>query len=182
MPLTTLGVAGPMYDCVVFHDGSVWRAAVDPTETGDFSSAAAFTNFRAERQWGTLGEKTLLNYALNIYDEGTTLSIVTDAGAHGSHVSGICAAYHEDNPALNGVAPGAQIVAVKVWKLCCRGCVCLCFPLTLVVSLVVCVRQIGDTRLGSMETGGGLSRGLRAVVENNCDLINMRCVVFAMVC
>lgn len=136
---------GPVYDCLVWHDGDAWRAAVDTTETGDFADAEAMTNFKVERQWSTLSERDSLNYALNIYDDGNTLSIVTDAGAHGTHVAGIVGAHFDGHPEASGVAPGVQIVAVK----------------------------IGDTRLGSMETAVGLSRGLRAVVENKCDLINM---------
>ena len=57
---------------------------------------------------------------------------VVDAGSHGTHVAGITAAHHPEDPALSGIAPGAQIVSCK----------------------------IGDTRLGSMETMVGLTRAL----------------------
>jgi tripeptidyl-peptidase II len=33
--------------------------------------------------------------------------------------------------------------------------------------------QIGDSRLGSMETGVGLTRAMRAIVDNGCHLANM---------
>jgi tripeptidyl-peptidase II len=107
---------------------------------------------RDERQFSTFREipgtkpnSVLLNFAVNIYEDGKRLSIVVDAGSHGTHVAGIVAANYTDKPALNGIAPGAQIVSCK----------------------------IGDTRLGSMETGAGLVRGLLVAKENNCDLINL---------
>ena len=136
---------GPVYDCVVFNDGKAWRAVVDTDEDGDLTDEKLMTRFRAERQWASFGKRAMMNFALNIYDDGDTLSIVTDVGAHGTHVAGIVAANYPGQPELNGLAPGAQIVSVK----------------------------IGDRRMGSSSMGTGEVRGLIAVLENNCQLINM---------
>jgi len=136
---------GPVYDCVVFHDGKAWRAVVDTDEDGDLAEEAVLTNFRSERKYGTFGNGFAVNFVANIDDGGKRLSLVVESGAHGTHVAGIVAAHYSDQPELNGIAPGAQIVSVK----------------------------IGDTRLDGMETAGALLRGLRAVVDAKCDLINM---------
>ena len=116
-------------------------------------AAPAHASCRAERQYATFSATDACNYCVNIYDGGDTLSIVTDVGAHGTHVAGIAAAcMRHDGDAgaavtapFDGVAPGAQIVSCK----------------------------IGDTRVSGMETGPGLSRALAAVLENGCDVINM---------
>lgn len=136
---------GPIYDCVVYHDGAHWRASVDTDEDGDFSDEKAMTNYRDFREHSTFDEVSLLNFGVNVYEDGDVLSIVADAHPHGTHVAGIVAANWPDNPSLNGVAPGAQIVSVK----------------------------IGDTYLDGMETGQALIRGVKTVLENKCDLINM---------
>ena len=136
---------GPVYDCVTFHDGSRWRAVIDTDEDGDLTDEKVLTNFRQERQYATFGNEMLVNFSVNIYDEGKLLSIVTNSSSHGTHVAGIVAAHNSRLPERNGIAPGAQIVSVK----------------------------IGDTRLDSMETGAGLLRGFEAVKANKCHLINM---------
>ena len=89
---------GPIMDCVVFHDGTHWRAAIDVSETGllCFSCSAPLTDFRVEHQWSTFDDAFLLNYGVNIYNGGNLLSIVADSGAHGTHVAGIIAAHHEE--------------------------------------------------------------------------------------
>ena len=133
---------GPLYDCVVFYDGENYRAVIDVNEDGDLTEAVAMTDYAKERQYSTFGTLDFFNYAINIYDNGNVLSIVCDAGAHGSHVAGITAAYEEGR---NGVAPGAQIISFK----------------------------IGDTRLGSMETGTSLTRALIEAVKRGCDVINL---------
>lgn len=137
---------GPMYDVIAWQDDKKkWRVALDTSGTGDFAGVVGFTNFRDEYQWGVLDPVSLLNYSINIYNDGDVVSIVTEAGTHGTHVASIAAAYFPDAPDTNGVAPGAQLVGIK----------------------------IGDHRLGSMETGTGLQRGLRAIVESGAHIVNM---------
>ena len=103
------------------------------------------TDYRISQQYAAFSDLDALNYCVNIFDGGDTLSIVVDAGAHGSHVAGIVSAYHPGQPELNGIAPGAQIISLK----------------------------IGDSRLGSMETGVGLIRALIEAVKRGCHIINM---------
>lgn len=141
---------GPMIDAIVWNDGEVWRVALDTQEMdesggGKLANFSPLTNYRLERKYGIFSNLDACSFVTNVYDNGNILSIVTDCSAHGTHVAGITSAYHPEEPLLCGVAPGAQLISCK----------------------------IGDSRLGSMETGTGLTRALIAVVENKCHLINM---------
>ncbi|KAJ8623922.1 hypothetical protein MRB53_032452 [Persea americana] len=143
---------GPVIDAVVWNDGNVWRAALDTqsledddSEDGKLANFAPLTNYRIERKYGIFSKLDACSFVTNVYDEGNILSLVTDCSPHGTHVAGIATAFHPKEPLLNGIAPGAQIISCK----------------------------IGDSRLGSMETGTGLIRALIAAVEHKCDLINM---------
>ncbi|XP_052183432.1 tripeptidyl-peptidase 2 isoform X2 [Diospyros lotus] len=142
---------GPVIDAVVWHDGELWRVALDTQsleddpERGKLADFVPLTNYRIERKFGVFSSLDACSFVVNVYDEGKILSIVTDSSPHGTHVAGIATAFHPKEPLLNGVAPGAQLISCK----------------------------IGDSRLGSMETGTGLTRALIAAVEHKCDLINM---------
>lgn len=136
---------GPIYDCLVFHDGKTWRAVVDTNENGDLTDERPLTNFAAERRYATFRNDAELNFGVNIYDNGKLLSIVSDSSPHGTHVAGIVAANYANDFDRSGVAPGAQIVSVK----------------------------IGDSRLGGMETGRAIERGLAAVARHRCHVVNM---------
>ncbi|XP_065869545.1 tripeptidyl-peptidase 2 isoform X2 [Euphorbia lathyris] len=142
---------GPIIDAVVWHDGELWRAALDTQSLeddpncGKLANFVPLTNYRTERKFGVFSKLDACSCVLNVYDEGNILSIVTDSSPHGTHVAGIATAFHSKDSLLNGVAPGAQLISCK----------------------------IGDSRLGSMETGTGLTRAVIAAVEHKCDLINM---------
>ncbi|KAG5004989.1 hypothetical protein JHK86_029128 [Glycine max] len=142
---------GPAIDAVVWYDGEVWRVALDThsleddPDCGKLANFIPLTNYRTEKKYGIFSKLDACTYAVNVYNDGNVLSMVTDSSPHGTHVAGIAAAFHPEEPLLNGVAPGAQLISCK----------------------------IGDSRLGSMETGTGLTRALIAAVEHKCDLINM---------
>lgn len=40
------------------------------------------------RQHGRFSDVACLNFGVHVYDDGDVLSIVVDAGAHGTHVAG----------------------------------------------------------------------------------------------
>lgn len=82
----------PVIDCVVWRDGSdTWRVALDtrqlhynPNDPAAEEAGyldrfpAPLTNFRAERQFGTFSPLDALNFAVNVYEDGRVLSLVTD--------------------------------------------------------------------------------------------------------
>ncbi|KAJ2783388.1 hypothetical protein GGI15_002600 [Coemansia interrupta] len=136
---------GPLLDCVAFHDGKDWKAAVDTSETGDFTEALAMGAYKDTGDSALLNKRHLLYFTINFYDNADILSIVTCPGEHGTHVAGIAAAYHPDEPENSGVAPGAQILSIL----------------------------IGDHRVDAMETGVALTRAAMAIIEHNVDLANM---------
>jgi len=136
---------GPTVDCVIFHDGSNYQACLDLSCTGDLSKATLMQSYKESYQCSSFGEEDKLTYSFNIYDEGKTLCIVSNGGSHGTHVASITAGYFPNNERQNGVAPGAEIVAVK----------------------------IGDSRVATMETGSALIRAMKEVVDSGCHLANL---------
>lgn len=135
----------PIYDCVTFYDGTRWAAVVDTNMNNDLRDEQVLHDFDINHELSSLAPELGVNFGVHIYDEGKTLSLVSESGAHGTHVAGIIAGYFPETPAFNGVAPGAKIVSIK----------------------------IGDNRLGTMETMTAMERAFSAVVKHKCDLINM---------
>lgn len=136
---------GPTYDCIVFHDGKLWKACIDTSESGDLEKCNVLGTYSETYDVAVLTPSDRMNYVVNIHEEGNLLEIVCSISSHGTHVASIAAAYFPDEPDKNGIAPGAQIVSIAV----------------------------GDIRLNTMETGTALMRALIKVINSRCDVINM---------
>ena len=157
---------GPIFDILAWiSDDGEWRVVVDSRDDEEVAAGhtlQALRIFSKSGDFANFGEENMMNYSINVWNDGDVVEIVTNAGSHGTHVAGIVGAYHppkndksktsaqsEDDASgqdpENGVAPGCQIIGLK----------------------------IGDSRLGSMETGVGLVRALIAARERKVDIVNI---------
>ncbi|KAK9889317.1 hypothetical protein WA026_004596 [Henosepilachna vigintioctopunctata] len=140
---------GPVYDCIIFHDGEMWKCCVDTSEIGELEYCPLLGEFSKTGDFAQLTIHCNLNFSFNIHDSGNILELVGLCSVHGTLVGAIAAANFPDSPQENGIAPGAQIVSLS----------------------------IGDGRLGSMETGTALVRAIIKVMElsktEKIHIINM---------
>ena len=135
---------GPVYDCVLWSDGKQFHVIVDTDEDGDLNDEKVLRPFGIAGEYGTLGEEEAATFAVQVYEEGNLLSIVTVNGSHGSHVAAIASAHFPDEPHRDGVAPGAKILSIK----------------------------IGDMRLSGGSSGVGEMRGVAACAQYGVDIAN----------
>ncbi|KRZ38537.1 Tripeptidyl-peptidase 2 [Trichinella pseudospiralis] len=135
---------GPVADCIVFHNGTSWVACLDTTFKGQLSECRLMSSYREKQEFDILTKQDLMAYSFNIYNNGDLLEICCSFADHGTHVAGIAAACHPDEPHRNGVAPGAQLISL----------------------------QIGDHRLKGIETGTALLRAINYCIEHKVNIIN----------
>ncbi|XP_050519115.1 tripeptidyl-peptidase 2 [Diabrotica virgifera virgifera] len=142
---------GPVYDCILFHNGQHWMCCVDTSDDGDLSKCPLLGEYSVTHEFAPLTETDNLNFSVNVHENGDVLELVGVCSSHGTHVASIATAYFPDSPEENGIAPGAQVISLT----------------------------IGDGRLGSMETGTALIRSMIKVIELkqtknlNIQVINM---------
>src|SRR5581483_3473353 len=116
------GTGDDVFGVLVFMDSAGHYAAyLDSDGDRDLSNEHKITNYREHYDTfafhskdSTLSQGRRLNGAINIYPDRSIVSVYFDDGSHGTHVAGIASGHDIDNqPGFNGVAPGAEVFAVK---------------------------------------------------------------------
>lgn len=135
---------GPVWDVLVFERDGERLLVIDNDEDGDLDEEPALRGFRASGDWATLGDEALMNYAVE-FESQDRLVLYFDAHGHGTHVAGIVGAYEGEGGRMNGIAPGVELVSIK----------------------------IGDGKFGGSTSGFAISKALDYAVESGCQIVNM---------
>jgi subtilisin family serine protease len=112
------GKKDDVYMFVAFiDDNGDWTSYFDTNCNGDLSDEKpvkdyhkSYDTFKIENTKSL----TPFTFAVNIFPEENILSLHFDDGSHGTHVAGITSGYKIDGSYLNGVAPGANIISLKI--------------------------------------------------------------------
>ncbi len=96
---------------------SYWVAYFDANSDGDISDDKPNRNYKEKHDVIKIKNETGLTYftiALNIFPEEKKVVLFFDDGSHGTHCAGIAAGYNIGETSLNGVAPGAYLMGLKL--------------------------------------------------------------------
>jgi len=106
------------YYMIAFKDASGdWVVYIDTNGDGDLSDEKPINDYYKEQQYFQIKNAkslTPITFALNVVPEEQKISLFFDDGSHGTHVAGIAAGYQIDGSTVNGVAPGAKVIALKL--------------------------------------------------------------------
>ncbi len=115
------GSADDVYHFLVFNvsDGgeNFWVVYFDTNANGDLSDEKPIRNYKEKYDYITIPNAKGLPpfpFALNIFPEQNKVVFHFDDNSHGTHCAGISAGYHIGDADLNGVAPGAKVISLKI--------------------------------------------------------------------
>jgi subtilisin family serine protease len=104
----------PAWDVLVCERDDGWRVVIDTDADGDLANEREISDYSKDRQWVTLRDDAEMNVSVRPDADGKRVRLLFDGGGHGTHVAGIVAGYEAPGSAWNGLAPGAQVLAIKI--------------------------------------------------------------------
>ena len=94
-----------------------WVVYFDTNGNGDLADEKPLRNYKVNQDAFSIQNGTdlpELTMGLNIFPEEKIVSFHFDDGAHGTHVAGIATGYSIGGIGLNGIAPGAKVISLKL--------------------------------------------------------------------
>lgn len=112
------GSTDDVYNFIVYKTiNNYWVVYFDLNGNGDISDDKPIRNYKENFDAFTIEKAKGLapfTMALNIFPEENKVVFFFDDGSHGTHCAGIAAGFNIGEVGLNGVAPGANIIALKI--------------------------------------------------------------------
>ncbi len=112
------GTTNDKFDFVVFDAGdNDWVLYIDENDNGTLADEKPIRNYKVNQDYFTIknaDELSMFTFGVNIFPKENKVSFFFDDGGHGTHCAGIATGYHIGGTDLNGVAPGANVIALKL--------------------------------------------------------------------
>ena len=112
------GVKDDKYFMVTYNTTEgYWVVYFDTNGNGDLSDEKPLRNYKENFDAFTVQNQkglTPITMALNIFPEEKRISLYFDDGGHGTHCAGIAAGFNIGDVGINGVAPGAKLIGLKL--------------------------------------------------------------------
>ena len=163
------GTNTDLFGVVVVKATDGWVAFIDANGDGSFEDDAPVHDYRAGRETVALGSKPF-TLAVNIQESGGVprVDYVFDNSGHGTHVAGIAAGHDLFAvPGFDGVAPGAQILGLKVAG---RGGVAVTGSVERALAYATQYAESRGLRLVlNLSVGAGNEDSSRAVIDSVID-------------
>lgn len=75
--------SGPIYDCILFNDGSKWMCCINTSDDNDLSKCPLLGEYSVTHDYLPLTKFDSLNFSFNVHDNGNVLELV-----------GVCCKYY----------------------------------------------------------------------------------------
>jgi len=141
------GDPGDRYDVVAIPRGEGrWEVRIDTNADGDLTNETPLHPYHEAREIARFPDPLNFSAALDrIAPDASSLFLYFDEGGHGTHVAGIVAGFYGADDPLNGLAPGAQLIAAKV----------------------------GNGNLGGSTSHNSIMKAAQWAVDHGADVINL---------